>query len=30
MSQHAPPPDGLLVVTLDRLPGWMLSATGCT
>ena len=30
MSQHAPPPDGLIVITLDRLPGWMLSATGCT
>ena len=30
MSQSAPRPDGMLIVTLDRLPGWMLSATGCT
>lgn len=24
------PPDGLLVVTIDRLPAWMLPAFGCT
>ncbi len=30
MSQSSVPPGGILVVTIDRLPGWMLSAFGCS
>jgi hypothetical protein len=30
MSQSFRQPGGILVVTIDRLPGWMLSAFGCS
>jgi len=30
MPQPSPQPGGILVVTIDRLPGWMLSAFGCS
>jgi len=30
MPQPSVPPGGILVVTIDRLPGWMLSAFGCS
>jgi hypothetical protein len=30
MTDSLPPPAGLLIVTIDRLPAWILPAFGCT